>query len=650
MCGIAGILGQVNDANRAALRRMGAAVAHRGPDSDGEWISAPDERGEGCLLAHRRLSILDLTDAADQPMVDPRSGHVLVYNGELYNYQALRATLVGQGEAFGSTGDTAVMLRALARDGCEALSRFRGMFAFGLWDPAARRLTLARDPLGMKPLYVCVNPAPAAERAWSVMFASELRAILASGLIERPRLDPEAVASVAWNGFVMGPTTAVAGVESLMPGEARVYGGRGQQEGARTYWHMPAPTDDGPTDEEALAEALAESVALHLHSDAPLGVFLSSGVDSACTANLAHRHARAPINTFTLAFEEAGLSEGPRARRIAEAIGTNHHEIVLSEDEAIDTLEAAIDSLDQPTFDGLNSYYISRAVRQAGLKVALAGTGGDELFGGYRTFRELPMLRAWARRTGWVPRRPKVAAAQLASRTLQRGGSTAAPQTRWAKLPAMVEAGADAAALYQLAYALFLPDFQAELLQPQVRERSALVNGLTPAMRDRLRAETERRSTLAGISVMEQRCFLGERLLRDTDAASMAVGLETRLPLVDTCFVEQVNRLPDRLRYQPVGRKQMLRRIGLHGLDPALFDQPKQGFVMPYERWIRQRLGKRMDELMRDERAAAAVGLQGGTVARLWEAYQAGAPGMYWSRVWAPYVLMRWCHKQRVFL
>ncbi len=204
-------------------------------------------------------------------MVDPSSGHVLAFNGELYNYQAIRAELSEVGETFTSSGDTAVMLRALAKYGREALPRFRGMFAFGLWDAKQRQLMLARDALGMKPLYVCVNDAPSSERTWSLMFASELRAILASRLLGTPRLNPDAVASMVWNGFVMGPATAVKNVESLMPGEVRVYDVSGQPQCAEQFWHMPAAQGEQLTDETELAAALEESVAMHLHSERAAG-------------------------------------------------------------------------------------------------------------------------------------------------------------------------------------------------------------------------------------------------------------------------------------------------------------------------------------------------------------------------------------------
>ena len=221
------------------------------------------------------------------------------------------------------------------------------------------------------------------------------------------------------------------------------------------------------------------------------------------------------------------------------------------------------------------------------------------------------------------------------------------PQTRWAKLPDMVRRGDDLLALYQLAYALFLPEWQDELLAPGFAD--VLADGLPPAMRARLAGETGGRTPLSAIQVMEQRLFLGERLLRDNDVASMASSLEQRVPLVDHVLFESVDRLPDQARYQPLGRKAMLRRIGLRGLDPALFDRPKSGFVLPFDRWIRQGLKKAMNETMRDPQAIAPCGLDPSAVERLWQAFIDGAPGMYWSRVWSVYVFIRWCHRNRVF-
>jgi asparagine synthase (glutamine-hydrolysing) len=645
MCGIAGIIGRLDEDNRAALQRMNNAMIHRGPDASGTWMSTEDDQGWGVLLGHRRLSILDLSPAGAQPMVDPVTGHVIVFNGEIYNFLELRRRLEADGQTFHSTGDTAVMLRALGLHGPAAVSWLRGMFAFACWDPLQRRLLLARDPLGIKPVYVARSPNP--ETGWSVAFASELRALLASGLLGTPHLDPQAVASGVWNGFVVGPGTAVKGVDLLWPGHVLEFDAAGKETRREEFWRIPDHPSGPILSEDDLAAVVEEGVRLHLASDVPLAIFLSGGVDSAATANLARRAAKDAIHTFTLAFEEQEFNEAPFASRIAAAIGTQHHEVLLTEEHFVEQLEPALDSLDQPTFDGLNAYYLSQAIREAGFTVALSGTGGDELFGGYPSFRDLPALQRWSRRSAWMPSGLRVAAATLATWSLRCSGAAVPPQTRWAKLPEMVHHGPDLLALYQLAYALFLPKFQRELLARDFIEPLAL--GLPLAMHERLLAEMRSRTPLSAISVTEQRLFLGERLLRDNDAASMASSLEQRLPLVDQVLFDSVDRLPDLARYSPLGRKAILRRIGLRDLDPALFERPKSGFVLPFDRWIRRGLRSAMDQTLRDPQAVAPVGLDPVAVERLWRAFVDGAPGIYWSRVWAVFVFIRWCHRNRVF-
>jgi asparagine synthase (glutamine-hydrolysing) len=645
MCGIAGILGSLTDGNEAALQRMTDALAHRGPDGAGTWVSSPDSRGFGCLLGHRRLSILDLSHAGDQPMTDCAGGHrrTIVFNGEIYNFKDLRRDLERSGETFRSSGDTAVMARLLALRGTDGVGMLRGMFAFALWDDDARQLLLARDPLGIKPLYVCHNPNPGGE--WSFMFSSEVRSILAAGLLDRPRLDHRAVKSILWNGFVVGPITAVGGVELLGAGEWRVLDASGERRRA-IYWSIPRAGDNPPIAEGELEQVVSDSVARHLISDVPVGIFLSGGIDSSSVAALAQRAAATPVHTFTLSFDEQEFNEGDAARAIAGAIGTEHHEIRLTEADFTSALDTVVETIDQPTFDGLNSYCISKAVREAGLKVALVGTGGDELFGGYPSFWVTPAVQAWNRRIRGLPAALRQRGAQLVSRLLAGSGRGVAPQTRWAKLPAMVRAGEDLTALYQLSYALFLPEFQSRLLDG--RDRDGMPCGLTPELAARLHSEIAGRSALSTIAILEQRLFLGERLLRDTDAASMAVSLETRLPFVDSAVAEAVARTGDAARFAPLGRKQLLRRIGLDRLDPGLFERPKRGFELPFGRWIRTSLGRAMDETMRDRSLAAGVGLDGTCVAALWSAFQNGVPGLYWTRVWAVYVLIRWCHRHRV--
>ncbi len=645
MCGIAGIIGRLDERNHVALRRMSDAMVHRGPDASGMWVSEPDSRGWGALLAHRRLAILDLSPAGTQPMVDPVTGHAITFNGEIYNFIDLRQRLVNEGEELRSTGDTAVMLRAISLHGARAVSWLRGMFAFACWDPKDRRLLLARDPLGIKPLYLARSPDP--DAGWSIAFASELRALLASELLGSAHLDPQALASSIWNGFVVGPRTAVKGIDLLWPGRLLEFDGVGNEVRQQDFWRIPGRAPDPIMDEDGLAAILEEGLRLHLASDVPLAVLLSGGVNSSALANLAQRVAGSPIHTFTLAFEEHALNEGPIARQIAAAIGTQHHEVVLTEQNFVAGLDSALNSLDQPTFDALNAYYISRAIRAAGFTVALSGSGGDELFGGYTSYRDLPVLHRWSRRAARVPRRLQAAAATLATWPLRCLGGAMPPQTRWAKLPDMVRHGDDLVALYQLAYALFLPGFQQELLAPDFAD--ALTDGLPLAMQQRILDECRDRTPLSAISVMEQRLFLGERLLRDNDVASMACSLEQRVPLVDQILFESVDGLPDPVRYQPLGRKTMLRRIGLNGLDPVLFERPKSGFVLPFDRWIRHGLKDVMDQTLRDPQAVSPVGLNPAAVERLWRAFLDGARGTYWSRVWSVYVLIRWCHSNRVF-
>jgi asparagine synthase (glutamine-hydrolysing) len=534
------------------------------------------------------------------------------------------------------------MLRALSIQGPEAAAAsFRGMFAFAYWNITNRELILGRDALGIKPLYILRNQDTTGE--WSLAFASELRALLESKLLISPKLNPAAVASMIWNGFIVTPETAVVGITPLWPGELLQFDSHGSELSSRRFWRFESPNEFDKIDESALARELEESVRLHLVSDVPLGVFLSGGIDSSVLANLAQKTSEQSVHTFTLAFEEAERNEGVYARRIAQAIGTQHQELVLTQDHFVNHLDAALDSLDQPTFDGLNTYFMSQAVRNAGFKVALVGSGGDELFGGYTSFRDLPPLYRLGRQAKWMPMSIKHHAAGLISGFFQNPDSDFPPQTRWAKLPEMVRCEDDLVELYQIAYALFLPKFQSELLSPL--PPTSIIHGLPASFRAELLEETRGRTALEAISVLEQRLFLGERLLRDTDATSMAASIEIRLPLVDQRLLSQINRVPDKARYFPLRKKQLLRKIGLQGLTPDLFNRPKSGFELPYDHWLRSTLGDTIDSMLQDRVTIQNTGLNPDAVLSLWHAYQKGTPGLYWSRVWAIYVLVVWCKK-----
>ena len=652
MCGIAGAVSNLlqpapdgtskRDAVKECVQRISLALHHRGPDGAGLWATQTGE----VVFGHRRLAILDLSEAGAQPMIDAPSGCAITFNGEIYNFGELRGELEALGESFHSTSDTEVILKAYRHWGLAVIPRLRGIFAMAIWDPRSRSVHLVRDQLGIKPLYwtIARNGALGKE---VLLFASEVRGLLASGVVER-RLDPAGVASYLSQGFVVGPTTIVEGIK-LLPAATilSITPGKTAQDGnthtLECYWKPPSSTVR-PTTEEELREELANTVRMQLVSDAPLGIFLSGGIDSSAVAALASEAQPGAVHTFTIGFDEAGLDESQYAARVATAIGSRHSNVTLREEDFLQQLPDALTAIDQPTFDALNTYFVSRAARQAGMTVALAGTGGDELFGGYRSFVELPkMLRAGA----WVPRALDGAIAGsyrfAAGLSWNLLGQTP-PQTRWGKIADVACAGHDLLDLYQTSYALFTRETQSRLASTRVQASQAAQDfGLPVQIAAAWRARTQGSGMLHAISLLELSSFIGERLLRDTDAASMAVSLEVRVPLLDHVLWEKVAGIDPTRRFTPSRKKGLLRDLALSRLDPALFDRPKSGFVLPIGEWAKRRLQPEMERLLSDATLVSRVGLQPETVRTLWKSYVAGKPGLYWSSVWSIYVLLSWC-------
>lgn len=643
MCGIAGGIGWIDPAMESAIASMGGAMSHRGPDGSGQWRSGDARAFRGAAFAFRRLAIQDLSPAGDQPMVDEETGNALVFNGEIYNFAELRAMLRRLGHRFRSTGDAEVLLVAYREWGVACLERLRGMFAFAVWDAARRKVLLARDRLGIKPLYIA--PLQGTHGGvGTVVFASELRGLLASGLLPR-RLCPEAIRSYLWNGFVVGPRTIVDGAWQLPPGcFAEICPRTGVIETTK-WWEIPREAAD-PDGDKRLSAALGSAVRQHLASDAPVGILLSGGVDSSAMAAMAAGvNGGAAIDTFSLGFDEAEFDETQSAIAAARAFRTRHHAIHLSGGEFEAQLDRALSSLDQPSIDGLNTYFISAALAQRGFKVAIAGTGGDELFGGYRSFADLPRLLRLLPRSGSRRGRALLAAAGgLASlRSMGRGLPS---QTRWGKALEIAQAGPDPVRLYQVAAALFTRRFLGELVDGERGfDPSEDDHGLPVAFERRVAAMTAGQSPLHAISQMELASFLGERLLRDTDAASMAASLEIRVPLLDHEVVEAACRVATRERFHPIGRKMLLRRIALSDAPAGLFERPKSGFVLPIVRWSSGRLAGRISELMLDESICSQVGIRADAARRLWLAYRSGAAGIHWSRVWAIFALLHWADR-----
>lgn len=502
-----------------------------------------------------------------------------------------------------------------------AVSRMRAAMKHRGHIDVSPRMTLERDPLGHRPLYF------SRLHDGRVVYATELRAILASGLLREPKIEPVGLASAVWNGFVMSPATMVRGVESVLPGQRITFDAGGRELSREFVWSIPRSVAQKTTDESELRDALHDAVKRSLETNDRLGLFLSGGIDSSSIVNIASKYASG-IETFCMAMEEASLDESEAAAAIAKAIGTKHHTIRLSERDFVDRLDAAIESLDQPTFDALNQYHVCRALADAGIKTAVGGIGGDAIFGGDKTLRQLPKLRRVAR---WSQMIPFCVA-------LARAVAPKHSQQKWAKLPDVLKSNGDLLSLYQLTYALFRPDFYEQLVD-------GIRDGLPDSTRAWLSSEIAGHDAIETAAILETRCFVGERLLRDADTVCASLSMELRSPLSDARIIEAINRLPVGQKFMPVGFKPLLRRHGLAGLDPKLFDRPKSGFVLPFDRWIRKNLGTVMDSCMRDEASLAAIGLKPKAVATLWDDYRRGVPGIYWTRVWAIYVITRWCQR-----
>jgi asparagine synthase (glutamine-hydrolysing) len=410
--------------------------------------------------------------------------------------------------------------------------------------------------------------------------------------------------------------------------------------------HMP----DGHFTEaiERLEAELQCTAQQHMMSDVPLGVFLSGGIDSSAIAAMAVRSVGSSVKTFNIGFDESKYDESVHAKAVAHALGTEHTEVLLRATDFQEQLPDALASLDQPTFDAINTYFVSRAVREAGITVALAGTGGDELFGGYRSFAELPRALKWSRRARLMPRRLLQPIGSAVARAQYGRFGETPPQTRWGKLADGLATRGNLVDLYQTAYSLFTIELQQQLLLDGMPNHTR--SGLPRVRAAELDRMINGEGSLASIAALELSMFIGERLLRDTDAASMAVSLEVRVPLLDHRVIESASQVDDVNRFHPLGKKMLLRKLALRQLDPALFERPKSGFELPIDSWCRQRLSAQLTATFEDKSLCESVGLDPATVIKLWRAYQAGAPGLYWSRVWAIFVLLWWCREHRVSL
>lgn len=579
MCGICGIWsgGTVD-----SVRAMVAAMHHRGPDDHG--IHA-DERA---ILGMARLSILDISAAGHQPMSNADGSVWIVYNGETYNYTEQRRLLEAQGHVFKSNSDTEVVLQLYLRHGDEFLQHLRGMFAVALYDKrrgrGRERLLLARDPLGIKPLLYAGDTN-------RLVFASELKALLASGLIAR-EVSTAALHGMLAHGSVAQPATIISGVQMLPPGH-RLVVEEGRLDIAR-YWALSATRHPGllrldyAEQVRQLRGILEETTRVHMVSDVPVGAFLSGGIDSTVLVALMSRLAGSKIRTFSVGFgdEGAAMDETDAAARTAVFLGTDHARVHVSGQEVRDRLQAIATALDQPSVDGVNAYFVSAAAG-GNVKVSISGTGGDELFAGYPWFAA--MAEAAPRLHGhglWAGLRR--VASQLAAGPLDHVADGLA-----ARALGRVRASGDFLELFSRQYRIFGAHRARRLLAPHL---SAPLNATPDRARAAAADELPEADVIARVSALCLRGYTQNQLLRDIDAVSMAHSLEIRVPFLDPVVVDFALSLPDRSKlksdatgdaaYRESGAKRILLDATRDLLPPGIENQQKRGFGMPFGAWL----------------------------------------------------------------
>jgi asparagine synthase (glutamine-hydrolysing) len=625
MCGICGVIGVEPHEAEGPVRRMMAAMEHRGPDDEG-FLSAPP-----LTLGMRRLSIIDLPGGS-QPVWNERETVAVVFNGEIYNFRELKRELQASGHQFRTHSDTEVIVHAYEAWGEGCLQRLDGMFAFALVElpqgprgPASRVL-LARDPLGIKPLYYT-------QAGGRLIFASEVRALLGCGLVSR-ELDRTTIPPYLLFGSVCEPLTLIDGVRSLPPGHFLSLAALRPVSvpEPQAHWDAGRNTAKHSTSPALEVRALLDrAVRTHLVADVPVGVFLSSGLDSTAIAALASR-ADSGIHTFTVSFPDVAFSEAEIARRTADRLGTKHLELTLSGEEMVSRLDEAIQAFDQPSMDGINTYFVSWCARQAGLKVALSGLGSDELFGGYDSFRATPALLRAVRLARHLPSPVRTLAANALSQMRPYQGSP----DRLRKASAAFRDQDLLPHAYFFTRLLFTPETVRSHLRSNGRswEETAWWKWF-----DRSGRATRDMDDFTAISWLELRAYLLNTLIRDTDAMSMRSSLEVRVPFLDRSLVEFVLSVPQSAKVGRHSKELLVAALG-DILPEEVVRQTKRTFTFPWENWLRGTLGRRVAAGLTEWSPALDPYLSRELALSVWRDFLNGRTS--WSRPWSLYVLNEW--------
>lgn len=618
MCGINGVFGLKSESEgREIVDLMNRTLAHRGPDANDVFTS------KQVALGHQRLSVIDPSPASNQPMTDSSGRYTLVFNGAIYNYQELRKSLSSYD--FKSNGDTEVLLAGLIRWGTQFLQMCNGMFAFAFWDNDKEELLLARDRMGIKPMYY-------ARTNETLVFSSEVRPILKSGIVDR-KLNTDVIGDYLRYQTVHGSSTMVQGVHRLPQGSLmRITNDEVKIE---NYWNAAAQLERGISklnyeDTKILVrEKFEKAVDLRLIADVPTGVFLSGGIDSSALVGVAAEKSQNPLKTFTITFDNQEFSEAAYAKQVADRFQTNHTEILLSPRELIDNLPDALGAMDHPSGDGINSYVVSKAARNAGITVALSGLGGDELFAGYPIFKQFASLSD----KYWLMTFPKFLR-RAAGSFLQM----AKPGVSSEKISqVMVQDYLDLEYVYQFSREMAPVDEISKLSKYGMNG----VNSVFNIVRDGVGFGKPGYDLpkLSKVSYAELYTYLEAVLLRDSDQMSMAHALELRVPFLDHELVQTVLSVPDKHKYPHTQKKLFVDAMSDY-LIPEVVNRPKMGFTFPWKEWMKTDLKDFCHTQIQDLGKHDAFNAK--MLNRRWDQFISGKSNVTWSRIWYLCVLQAW--------
>ncbi|MBL7902147.1 MAG: asparagine synthase (glutamine-hydrolyzing) [Bacteroidia bacterium] len=627
MCGINGVfsLKYSKEQKSSMICAMNTTLAHRGPDNAGLWSA------EEISLGHRRLSIIDLSEESNQPFVSSDGRYVIVYNGELYNYRELKLELqraakgsVHQAYIFRTGSDTEVVLAAFVRYGYKCLEYFNGMFAFAIYDTEQKKLFIARDRMGVKPLYYSYGEE-------GLIFSSELRSILHSGF-KKFKLNKEVLSEYTLYQTVMAPNTIIKGIRFLEAGHYMVVTAEAAE--MVQYYNL----NQALKEKEVLTyseiclkvrDLLTHSVQRRLISDVPIGAFLSGGIDSSCVVGLMSELSSSRINTFNVSFDEGEFSESKYAKQIAQKFNTVHHEIRLQPTDFLNQLPAALKAMDHPSGDGPNTYVVSKATKAQGITVALSGIGGDEVFAGYDVFKRMKQLqkKAWLNAFPLFIRKAGAGALRMQK-----------PSVANYKMAELLEKNKiDFKHAYPLSRSLFTESQLALLIEPKDAYSSI----------KKVMAELpwQNQKLLSAVSIAEINTYLQHTLLRDTDQMSMAHALEVREPFLDHQLVEFVLGLDDEHKFPHTPKKLLVDSLS-HLLPEEIVNRKKMGFVLPWQEWLKKDLYEFCEAQVKGMESRSLF--KEGAIAKLWQDFLNGHPMVNWSRIWHLIVLNHWLDMHKV--